>query len=126
MQNPHVLLVEDDPKIVRALRPALEVSGHRVTVAADGTAALSELLSSDWDAFIVDLGLPDMDGKEVVRLVRQCSAAPVLVISARHGAADLRESMAAGANHFLSKPFASPELVAWLKDALPSGPLATA
>ena len=125
MIKPHVLLVEDDPQIVRALRPALEVSGHRVTVAIDGTSALSELLRSTWDAFIVDLGLPDMDGKEVVRLVRKCSSAPVVVISARHGPADRSDSKAAGADHYLSKPFASPELVAWLKSALPPGALVT-
>jgi two-component system KDP operon response regulator KdpE len=113
-----LLLVEDDPRIVRALLPALEVSGHNVTVAEDGTTALAHLNKRTWDALVVDLGLPDMDGKQVVQHLRATSDVPVVVISARHSTKDQDECAAVGATGFLMKPFATPDLIGFLKAAL--------
>jgi two-component system, OmpR family, KDP operon response regulator KdpE len=119
-----LLLVEDNPQIVRAVLPALEVSGHAVTVASDGASALILVAASEWDALIVDLGLPDMDGKDVVRYLRERSGTPVIVISARDSARDQMDCCKAGASHFLRKPFATSELLACLSSAV-EGPTAS-
>lgn len=118
---PRLLLVEDDPQIVRAIVPALQVCGHDVTVAQDGTNAIAQLDCATWDAVIVDLGLPDMDGMAVVRHLRLKSGVPVIVISARHSPQDRQECDRAGANYFLSKPFATPELIGRLAAAFAAG-----
>jgi two-component system, OmpR family, KDP operon response regulator KdpE len=121
MAAPQLLLVEDDPQIVRAIVPALEVCGHTVTVAHNGSSAIAFLNLTPFDALVVDLGLPDMDGRAIIRHLRQTSGAPVIVISARHSAQDILECDLAGANQFLSKPFATPDLVGRLEDALRAG-----
>src|SRR6478609_3761274 len=122
MAPPQLLLVEDDPQLVRALVPALEVCGHSVTVANDGASAINELDRGAWDAMVVDLGLPDMDGRAVLRHLRLTSSIPVVVISARHSPEDLLECGEAGADHFLTKPFAMPELIEHLESALAAKP----
>lgn len=116
-----LLLIEDDPQIVRALLPALKVSGHAVTVADDGSSAMALFSDEEWDALVVDLGLPDMDGKEVVKHVRASSDIPVIVISARHAGGEKAATIAAGANIFLNKPFAAPTLVESLRLVLFAG-----
>ena len=121
MCRSQLLLVEDDPRIVRAIVPALEVSGHSVTVAPDGASALAHLDQGPWDALVVDLGLPDMDGKQVLRHLRLNSEIPALVISARHSLQDRGECALVGATGFLSKPFSTPDLVRFLQGALAKG-----
>lgn len=106
-----VLLVDDDPQIVRALVPALEVSGWRVIVSSTGQDAIDQVDADKWDALIVDLGLPDMDGKSVIRHLRGKSGTPVVVISAQHSETEVSAAHDAGANLFLHKPFRTPELV---------------
>lgn len=118
MAAAQLLLVEDDPQIVRALVPALEVCGHAVTVASDGMSALCQLAAGHWDALVVDLGLPDMDGKAIVRRLRETGRTPVIVISARDAMSDEVECRCAGADHFLRKPFATPELIGCVESAI--------
>lgn len=113
-----LLLVDDDPQIVRAIVPALEVSGLRVTVASSGHEAIRQLDETAWDALVVDLGLPDMDGKAVIRHSRGKSGAPVIVISAQHSATEVEAAHAAGAGWFLHKPFRTPDLVRCITESL--------
>lgn len=113
-----VLLVDDDPQIVRALVPALQVSGLTVTVATCGADALKHVYASCWDALIVDLGLPDMDGKAIVRYVKSRCATPVIVISAQHSSREVEAARDAGARYFLHKPFRTPELIQRIEDSI--------
>jgi two-component system KDP operon response regulator KdpE len=106
-----VLLVEDDPRIVRAIVPALEVSGLTVTVTHTARAAMDQIDTCTWDALVVDLGLPDMDGKSVIRHLRESLMTPVVVLSAQHSRAEVDAAHVAGADCFLNKPFRTPDLV---------------
>ena len=110
-----ILLVEDDSQIVRAILPALEVSGWTVTIALTGSDALKHLDARDWDALIVDLGLPDMDGKSIIRYSRSSSAVPVVVISAQHSTKEVQRANEAGACCFLHKPFRTSDLIELVK-----------
>ena len=113
-----ILLVDDDPQIVRALVPALEVSGLRVTVATCGLAALQYSEDGRWHAAVVDLGLPDMDGQDLVRHFAQERATPVIVISAKHSSSEMKTASRGGALHFLHKPFRTLELIDRLRIVL--------
>jgi two-component system KDP operon response regulator KdpE len=115
-----LLLVDDDPQIVRAILPALDISGLRVTVARTGSEAIQLFDAGHWDALIVDLGLPDMDGKSIVAHVRKSSAMPIIVISAQHSRDEVAAAHLAGATCFVHKPFRTPDLVQCLHDRLPS------
>ncbi len=106
-----LLLVEDDPQLVRAIAPAFEVSGFEVTVATTGGEAINLVDAGRWDALIVDLGLPDMDGTTVICHLRSRSGTPVIVISAQHSGAEVEAARCAGANCFFHKPFRTPELL---------------
>src|SRR4051812_22347773 len=113
-----VLVVDDEPQILRALRPALVAAGYEVFEAGSGTAALSALAAEGYDAVILDLGLPDMDGKDVITRLREWSEAPILVLSARDIEAEKIEARDRGADDFVNKPFAVGELMARLRAAL--------
>jgi two-component system KDP operon response regulator KdpE len=113
-----LLLVDDDPQIVRALVPALEVSGLCVTVATNGRDALAQVEKQSWDALVVDLGLPDMDGKTVVRHLRHKSGTPAIVISAQHSRKVVEAARVSGATCFLQKPFRTPELIDCIHKAM--------
>ncbi|MFC7537233.1 response regulator transcription factor [Sphingomonas sp. GCM10030256] len=115
-----VLLVDDDPQIVRAIVPALEVSGLSVKVTSTGQEAIDQVDATGWDALIVDLGLPDMDGKAVIRHLRDSSSTPVVVISAQHSQAEVDAARGAGANRFLHKPFRTPDLIACINQLVSS------
>jgi two-component system KDP operon response regulator KdpE len=115
-----ILLVDDDPQIVRAIVPALEVSGLKVTVTRTGRDAIDQVDLGGWDALVVDLGLPDMDGKTIIRHLREKFGTPVVVISAQHSRAEVAAAHLAGANYFLHKPFRTPELVACLLNIVPN------
>ena len=116
-----LLLVDDDPQMVRAIVPAMEVSGLRVTVASTGQEAIDQLDRGTWDALVVDLGLPDMDGKSVVQHLRRNFSIPVVVISAQHSRLEVEAAHGAGANCFLHKPFRTPDLIKCVTDALAGG-----
>jgi two-component system KDP operon response regulator KdpE len=117
-----LLLVEDDPQIVRGIVPALQVCGHDVTVASHGRGAIAHLDGRPWDVVVVDLGLPDMDGRAVVRHARAGSAVPVIVISAQDSTHNRAECAQAGASMFLGKPFSTPELIRFLAAVVGAAP----
>lgn len=116
-----VLVVDDEPQIVRALRINLSVRGYEVVTAATGAAALRAAADKHPDVVILDLGLPDMDGIEVLAGLRGWSTAPVIVLSARTDSADKVEALDAGADDYVTKPFGMDELLARLRAAVRRG-----
>ena len=121
-----VLVVDDEPAMLRALRINLRVRKYDVTTAATGREALAEARRRPPDAVILDLGLPDMDGIEVIRELRGWSRAPVIVLSGRTGPGDKIAALDAGADDYVTKPFSMEELLARLRAALrrdDTGPL---
>ncbi|MFF0739231.1 response regulator [Streptomyces sp. NPDC004111] len=113
-----VLVVEDDPQLVRALVINLQAREYGVDAAPDGASALRTAAARHPDAVLLDLGLPDMDGVEVLRALRVWTAAPVLVLSARRSSPEKIEAFEAGADDYLTKPFSMDELLARLRAAL--------
>ncbi|MER7449715.1 response regulator [Nocardia beijingensis] len=116
-----VLVVDDEPQIVRALRINLSVRGYEVITAATGGAALRAAADRHPDVVILDLGLPDMDGIEVLAGLRGWTSAPVIVLSARTDSADKVEALDAGADDYVTKPFGMDELLARLRAAVRRG-----
>lgn len=113
-----ILLVDDEPALVAVLEPVLKAAGCSVVVAADGNTAVSLVVSHDPDVVLLDLGLPDVDGKEVIRLIRQSSQVPVIVISARHQETEKIAALDEGADDYVNKPFEIGELMARIRAAL--------
>jgi two-component system KDP operon response regulator KdpE len=113
-----VLLVDDEPQIVRVLEPSLRAAGFDVSTAADGTSALRLLASEGFDAVLLDLGLPDMDGLEVIARIREWSELPILVLSARDREAEKIAALDEGADDFVNKPFGMGELLARVRAML--------
>lgn len=112
-----LLLVEDDPRMSRALALSLRARGYDVTSAATGAQALTAMARRITDVVILDLGLPDVDGIEVLRQVRSESDVPVLVLSARWDRADKVRALDSGADDYVTKPFDLEELLARLRAA---------
>jgi two-component system phosphate regulon response regulator OmpR len=113
-----ILLVEDDPRLAEMLSEYLGEAGYRTTVAALGTTALQCLSDAQYDAVVLDLMLPDMDGLEVCRQVRAASDMPVLMLTARGDAIDRIVGLELGADDYLPKPFEPRELLARLRAIL--------
>jgi two-component system KDP operon response regulator KdpE len=113
-----VLIVEDEPALLRALRIDLRARGYEVQTAARGQEALDRAARWPPDAVLLDLGLPDRDGTEVIRELREWSSAPVIVLSGRSAAQDKIVALDAGADDYVTKPFAMDELLARLRAAL--------
>ncbi|MBL1079152.1 response regulator [Nocardia sp. 2] len=113
-----MLVVDDEPQILRALRINLSVRGYEVTTAANGAAALRAAAEKHPDVVVLDLGLPDMDGIEVLAGLRGWSTAPVIVLSARTDSSDKVEALDAGADDYVTKPFGMDELLARLRAAV--------
>ncbi|MGJ3190479.1 response regulator [Paenarthrobacter sp. FR1] len=113
-----VLVVDDDPHIVRALAITLKGHGYTVTTASDGESALLAAAQRPAKVVILDLGLPDMDGTTVITRLREWSNVPILVLSARHGSSDKVEALDAGADDYITKPFGLDELLARLRAIL--------
>lgn len=113
-----VLLVDDEPQIRRFLGIALRAQGHRVTEAASGAEALAACAAGHHDLVVLDLGLPDMDGADVLRELRAFSQAPVLVLSVRALEAEKVRLLDLGANDYVTKPFGVPELMARVRSLL--------
>lgn len=113
-----VLVVDDEAPIRRFLRTSLTAHGYQVIEAADGGTALEEFSSAKPDLMILDLGLPDMDGVEMIGRVREWSHTPILVLSARDREKDKVSALDAGANDYLTKPFGIGELLARVRVAL--------
>jgi two-component system, OmpR family, KDP operon response regulator KdpE len=116
--DPTVVVVDDEPQIRRFLRAALAGQGYRVHESSTGADALVEVATRQPDVVILDLGLPDMDGLDIIRKVREWSAVPVIVLSARGQEADKVAALDAGADDYLSKPFGVGELMARMRVAL--------
>lgn len=113
-----ILLVEDEQPIRRFLRPAIEAAGWRLVEAATAAAGILEASQSMPDAIILDLGLPDADGIEVIRRVREWSPVPIIILSARGQEADKVVALDAGADDYLQKPFSVKELMARIRVSL--------
>jgi two-component system, OmpR family, KDP operon response regulator KdpE len=118
MPEPIVVLIEDEPQIRRFLRATLAGEGYRLFEATTGADGLVQAGSRQPDVVIVDLGLPDMDGVVVIRRLREWSAVPVIVLSARGQERDKVTALDAGADDYVSKPFAAGELLARIRVAL--------
>lgn len=110
-----ILIADDDPQIVRALRITLTAKGYDVITAADGAEAIAAGIDHQPDLFLLDLGMPRLNGIEVIEGLRGWSQAPILVVSGRAGAADKVEALDAGADDYITKPFAVQELLARIR-----------
>ncbi|MET9081667.1 response regulator [Streptomyces sp. NPDC004237] len=110
-----VLVVDDEPQIVRALVINLKARKYEVDAAPDGRTALELAASRHPDVVVLDLGLPDMDGVEVIRGLRGWTRVPILVLSARHSSDEKVEALDAGADDYVTKPFGMDELLARLR-----------
>ncbi len=110
-----VLVVDDEPQILRALRINLRVRHYEVSIAADGAQALAEAARHPPDVVILDLGLPDLDGVEVIQGLRGWTSAPIIVLSGRADSTDKVEALDAGADDYVTKPFAIDELLARIR-----------
>jgi two-component system KDP operon response regulator KdpE len=112
------MVVEDEPQIRRFLRPTLTSQGYRMVEAATGEEGVLQAAARQPDVVVLDLGLPDMDGLEVIRRLREWSAVPIVVLSARGQERDKIAALDAGADDYVAKPFAVGELLARLRVAL--------
>jgi two-component system, OmpR family, KDP operon response regulator KdpE len=119
-----VLVVDDEPQILRALRINLRVRQYEVYTAATGAQALEEAAAHPPDLVILDLGLPDMDGVEVIGGLRGWTAAPIIVLSGRADSTDKVEALDAGADDYVTKPFGVEELLARMRAAVRRTPAA--
>ncbi|GGP47485.1 DNA-binding response regulator [Saccharothrix coeruleofusca] len=113
-----MLVVDDEPQIVRALRINLSARGYQVLTAPDGTAALKAAAEGKPDVVVLDLGLPDVDGTEVIAGLRGWTSVPIIVLSARTDSTDKVEALDAGADDYVTKPFGMDELLARLRAAV--------
>ncbi|MEV6716909.1 response regulator [Lentzea sp. NPDC051208] len=113
-----VLVVDDEPQIVRALRINLSARGYEVLTAPDGATALRLAADGKPDVVVLDLGLPDMDGTDVIAGLRGWTTLPIIVLSARTDSADKVDALDAGADDYVTKPFGMDELLARLRAAV--------
>lgn len=112
-----VLIVDDEAAILRFLRPALEANGYNIAVAGTAAEATRQIAATAPDIVVLDLGLPDGDGKDVIRSVREWSDVPIVVLSARDREAEKIEALDLGADDFVNKPFGVGELLARMRAA---------
>jgi two-component system KDP operon response regulator KdpE len=118
LSHPRVLVVDDEPQIRRALRLVLRANGYEVVEVGTGEAALDSLTVQTFDLMILDLMLPDVDGVEVCRRLREWSRLPVVVLSA-HGEEEVKVlALDEGADDYVTKPFSAPELLARMRSAM--------
>lgn len=113
-----ILAVDDEPQILRALRASLAARGHEVVTAPNGETALDLLSSTEVDLVVLDLGLPGIDGVEVIRRLRSWTSVPVVVLSVRDAQADKVAALDAGADDYVTKPFGMDELQARMRAVL--------
>lgn len=118
MNKQTVLVVDDEPRYVRLLRANLESVGFRVVAASDGTSAIQKAEAEDPDLVILDLMLPDIDGYEVCRSIREFSTVPIIMLTARREQADKVRGLDRGADDYLTKPFDAEELLARVRAQL--------
>lgn len=118
MTQPLILIIEDEASLRRFLVPALANNDYQVLTAATGADGLAMAQSHNPDILLLDLGLPDLDGCEVIRSLRQWSRKPIIVISARNQEQDKVQALDLGADDYLTKPFGAEELLARIRVAL--------
>lgn len=118
MNRPQILVIEDDGAILNLMTTTLETQEYQYKTARTGSAGVLEALSCQPEVILLDLGLPDMDGVDIIKKVRGWSAVPIIVVSARSEDADKVEALDAGADDYLTKPFSVDELLARLRVAL--------
>jgi len=117
-ETTRILVVDDEPQILRFLRASLGASGFEVIEAETGAEALKRAAADAPEIIVLDLGLPDMDGKDVIRSLRDWSEIPIIVLSARAREAEKIEALDLGADDYVNKPFSIGELLARLRAAL--------
>lgn len=115
MNKPLILVVEDDPAVKNLIITTLKAHNYRQSYAQNGTEAILEASSHNPDIILLDLGLPDMDGTEVIKKIRSWTNTPIIVISARSEDNDKIEALDLGADDYLTKPFSVDELLARLR-----------
>ncbi len=115
MRKLTILVIEDEAGVVRVLEPTLVASGAKVKVAWTGSQGFEHLAAGGYDLVLCDLGLPDMDGEELITRIRAASETPVIVLSARGQEKDRIRALDAGADDFVAKPFAAGELLARIR-----------
>jgi two-component system KDP operon response regulator KdpE len=113
-----ILVVDDEPQVLRSLRSGLSARGYAIETATDGASALIAAADTAPDLIVLDLGLPDLDGVEVCRRLRDWSSLPIIVLSARERESDKIAALDAGADDYLTKPFGMGELLARVRAAL--------
>jgi two-component system KDP operon response regulator KdpE len=116
--RPRILVVDDEPQIHRFLTPALEAAGYEPVRVETGTEALREIARRAPDAVVLDLGLPDMDGKELLTKARAFYGGPILILSARDREVEKIDALDLGADDYIEKPFGVGELLARLRVAM--------
>lgn len=110
-----ILIADDDPQIIRALRITLAAKGYSIITASNGAEAIAAAIDHHPDLYMLDLGMPELNGIEVIQGIRGWSSAPILVVSGRTGAADKVEALDAGADDYVTKPFSIDELLARIR-----------
>ena len=115
MYKPKILIVEDDPAITSLLRTTLDMQEYQYHTAKNGAGALLEAVSYNADVIILDLGLPDMDGVDIIHKIRTWSSVPIIVVSARSEDADKVGALDAGADDYIAKPFGMMELLSRIR-----------
>jgi two-component system, OmpR family, KDP operon response regulator KdpE len=118
MKKPRVLVIDDEPQILRFLRPALTAGDFEVLTASTGAEAVKLAASMAPDVIVLDLGLPDKDGKDVIREIRAWSRVPIIVLSARDRESEKIDSLDLGADDYVNKPFGIGELMARIRASL--------
>lgn len=118
MYKPKILVVEDDPAITNLIRTTLDTQNYQYHTAKNGSGAILDATSYNPDVMILDLGLPDMDGMDIIKKVRGWSNLPIIVVSARSEDQDKVDALDAGADDYLTKPFSVDEFLARLRAAL--------
>ena len=118
MNKSKLLVIEDAPAITNLIRTTLDTQDYQYHTARTGSAGLMDAVAYNADVIILDLGLPDMDGVEIIRKIRGWSTVPIIVVSARSEDSDKVEALDAGADDYLTKPFSIDELLARLRAAL--------
>lgn len=116
--KPNILIVEDDKAVQRLMAAAMDNVGYHQAIAANGAEAVTLTLSLQPQVILLDLGLPDADGVEVIRKLRSWTETPIIVVSARSDDRDKIEALDAGADDYLTKPFSVDELLARIRVAL--------
>jgi len=118
MSDAKILIIEDEEQLLRMLRATLVQAGYAVTTAKTGLEALEQLILQEFGVVLLDLGLPDIDGKDVITQARAVSQAPILVLSARGSEKEKIAALDLGASDFMAKPFDMGELLARIRVAL--------